>query len=161
MTPIYNRRIEELYLKMYNRLFIFADNALKNPALAEEAVQETFRIACMKPESLCNSPNPEGWLVNTMKNVICNIRRERASMDRVLSAYIFSKAKELSASEDQLDFSLLYQNIAGMEEYKLLKEMVLDGKSHLEMAKARGISVEACKKRVQRAKEKLKKKILD
>jgi len=34
-----------------------------------------------------------------------------------------------------------------------------DGRSHLEMANARGITVSACKKRVQRAKEKLKNKI--
>ena len=49
--------------------------------------------------------------------------------------------------------------MSDLEEFQLLKEMAVDGKSHLEMAQARGISVNACKKRVQRAKEVLQKKI--
>ena len=40
-----------------------------------------------------------------------------------------------------------------------IKEMAIDGRSHLEMATARGITVAACKKRVQRAKETLQKKL--
>jgi len=37
--------------------------------------------------------------------------------------------------------------------------MAVNGRSHKEMAESRGISVNACKKRVQRAKEVLRKKI--
>ena len=62
-------------------------------------------------------------------------------------------------SEDKVNFDIMYQNIVDTEEFKLLKEMAIDGKSHLEMATARGISVDACKKRVQRAKETLRKKL--
>ena len=55
--------------------------------------------------------------------------------------------------------NILYQDIADTEEFKLLFEMAVEGKSHKEMAEARGITVDACKKRVQRAREKLLKKI--
>jgi DNA-directed RNA polymerase specialized sigma24 family protein len=37
--------------------------------------------------------------------------------------------------------------------------MAVDGKSHLQMAEARGITVAACKKRMERAKKLLQKKL--
>ena len=43
-----------------------------------------------------------------------------------------------------------------LEKFQLLKEMSIEGKSHLEMAQKHDISVAACKKRVQQAKEFLK-----
>lgn len=159
MDVEYSRKIEHLYIQLYDQLFIYGRCVFQNDALAEEAVQETFRIACMKPEALWNSENPEGWVVITLKNVISNMQRNRATASRILVGYIEKQAKELAISEDQMDFSLIYGGIAESEEFHLIKEMVLEGKSHLEMARERGITVDACKKRVQRAKEILRKKI--
>lgn len=159
MDAKYSLQIERLYLSMYNRLMVYSRCAFQNNGLSEEAVQETFRIACMKPEELCSSPNPEGWLVLTLKNVIANIKRNRANASQILSDYISSQAMERAISEDQIELAIMYEDVAELEEFHLIREMVLDGKSHLEMAQERGISVSACKKRVQRAKEVLRKKI--
>lgn len=159
MNAAYNREIERLYLLMYDRLFVYARSTLRNDSLAEEAVQEAFQIACMKPEALCASPNPEGWLVNALKNVLSNATRSRAASNRLLSDYISSQISEPAVSENCIRFELLYENIAQLEEFKLIKEMAIDGKSQLEMAQARGISLDACKKRVERAKKTLQKKI--
>ena len=65
--------IAQLYREMYRKLVVYAENAL-NDSLAEEAVQDTFRIACSKYDELMNSSNPQGWLMNTLKNVIRNIK---------------------------------------------------------------------------------------
>lgn len=159
MNSQYNAEIEQLYLRMYDRLFAYARSTLRNDSLAEEAVQETFRIACQKPEDLLNSPRPEGWLINTLKNVMSNMIRSRAIANRILSEYIAAQTPEFSESVDGIRFEILYENISEMEEFQLIKEMAVDGLSHLEMAEKRGISVAACKKRVQRAKETLRKKI--
>ena len=43
---------------------------LRDHCLAEEAVQETFRIACAKADRLAESENRQGWLINTLKNVL-------------------------------------------------------------------------------------------
>ena len=43
-----DRLLEELYREMYSVLLCYANAALKDKALAEEAVQDTFRIACAK-----------------------------------------------------------------------------------------------------------------
>ena len=78
---------------------------------------------------------------------------------RILLDYFASNAKDISISDDRVGLEILYDDVADSEEFKLLKEMALDGKSYLEMAQARGISVATCRKRMQRAKEILRKKI--
>lgn len=159
MTVDHKLKIEELYLEMFEKLKIYACCSLDNDALAEEAVQETFRIACQKPEDLCKSVNPRGWLVQTLKYTINNIRSNQASAKRIVEKYLMTQIKDFSLSEDRLDLHILYEDVADTEEFKLLVEMAIEGRSHLEMANSRGISVDACKKRVQRAKEALRKKI--
>jgi len=161
MNPDQRQKIEELYLEMFEKMRIYACCSLDNESLAEEAVQETFRIACQKPEQLCESPNPQGWLVQTLKYTICNIKSSQATAKRVVEKYLTTQFQDLSFSEDRPDLNVLYENVADTEEFKLLAEMAIEGKSHLEMANSRGISVSACKKRVQRAKETLRKKMND
>ena len=159
MDTSQRNRIEELYLEMFDMLMAYACSALGCDALAEEAVQETFRIACQKPAQVCESVNPKGWLVQTLKYTICNIQSSQASAKRLLEKYLETQGKEHAFSEDRYDLHILYDNVADTEEFKLLAEMAIEGRSHLEMATSRDISVDACKKRVQRAKETLKKKI--
>lgn len=151
--------IGELYQEMFEKLMVYASINLCSDSLAEEAVQETFRIACQKPESICNSPNPRGWLVNSLKNTIRNMQSRRATAKRILEAYMMNQLRELSVTEDNINLNILYNNVADTEEFKLLAEMVIEGRSHEEMARARGITISACKKRVQRAKEVLQRKI--
>jgi len=159
MKPEYSKRIEQLYLEMYDMLLSYARCSFEEESLAEEAVQETFQIACQKPDQLCESPNPKGWLVNTLKFIIRNMKRSRENARLILSTYLIGQQEGVAFSEDKLCLQLMYEDISQSEEFKLIKEMAIDGKSHLEMANARGISVSACKKRVQRAKETLKRKI--
>lgn len=159
MTVEQSTQIEELYLQMFNGMMAYARSSLPEEGLAEEAVQETFRIACQKPDALCTSQNPKGWLIKTLKFTIQNMKRSRESARLLLSDYLAARVEEAAFSEDRIGLEVLYGNVSDMEEFLLLKEMAVDGKSHLEMAQARGISVSACKKRVQRAKEVLEKKL--
>lgn len=159
MNPEYGKQIEQLYFEMYDMLLSYARCSFEEKSLAEEAVQETFQIACQKPDQLCGSINPKGWLVNTLKFTIRNMKRSRENARQILSAYLIAQNEPVAYSEDNLPLRLMYENVADSEEFKLIKEMAIDGKSHLEMANARGISVNACKKRVQRAKETLRRKI--
>ena len=159
MDAVYRERIGQLYIEMYDKLKIYACSSLESQSLAEESVQETFRIACQKPEDLCNCPNPHGWLVITLKNTIRNMKSSRATAKRIVEVYLLDQAKEFAVYEDTISLKINYEDVADTEEFKLLCELAIEGRSHAEMAQARGISVSACKKRVQRAKEFLKKKI--
>lgn len=151
--------IEQLYLEMYEKLLAYASSIFKEGGLAEEAVQETFRIACQKSDQLCDSENPKGWLVNTLKFTMRNMKRSRESGQQLLSRYLALQTEAVAFSEDKVRLEVMYEDVADLEEFKLVKEMAVDGRSHLEMARSRGISVAACKKRMQRAKEILQKKL--
>ena len=151
--------IERLYFELFEQMRIYAVSALENEALAEEAVQETFRIACMKPEQLCDSPNPKGWLFNTLKYVIQNTRKIRNRATNLLAEYTAHREVSPQWSVDVIDPDILYEDVLNSEEYQLLKAYALEGKSLLELAQERGITLNACKKRLQRAKEMLKHKI--
>lgn len=145
--------IKALYLEMYFLLFSYAQNMLSDRSLAEEAVQDTFRIACAKADNLLYSPNPKGWLLNTLKYVIKNKTRCRAYLINSLEL----DENIIPGDPDVLDIDFMYSDLTNSEDYKLLKKIALDKYSMLEAATEMGISVEACKKRVQRAKKKLKK----
>ncbi len=159
MNRRYSQQIDSLYQQMYSMLFEYARSSLSNDALAEEAVQDTFAIACQKAEALCESTNPKGWLVVTLKHVISNTIRSQNTAARILADYLTLNASDLIATHDRLDLETLYGDIAETEEFRLLKEMALDGRSYLEMAQDRKINVDTCRKRMQRAKEFLQKKL--
>lgn len=71
--------------------------------------------------------------------------------------YLAANCRDIAISEDSVRFEIIYGDMAESEELKLIKELA-DGCSYLEMAEKRGISVMACRKRVQRARETLQKK---
>ena len=160
MTEEERKQIDDLYRQMYDMLFHYARSAFEgNEALAEEAVQETFRIACQIPKEVCGCPKPQGWLVLALRNTVRNIKSTRKTAKRIVEQYLLAQAKELTVTEDGIKLDILYENVADTEEFKLLLEMAVEGRSHKEMALARGITVDACKKRVQRAKEVLQRRI--
>lgn len=157
MTELERSQIELLYLQMYHFMFEYGNSILSSESLAEEAIQEVFRIACQKPEAVHDSPNPQGWMVNTLKNVISNMLKSQAAANRAMASYAMNNIEEMIP--DQIQVDLLYNDIADTEEFRIMKEMTISGRGYPELAKERGISVEACRKRVQRAREFLKKKI--
>ena len=156
MNKRQEKAIENLYMEMYSQLFIYASNALTNRAVAEEAVQDTFRIACSKADDLLGSENPKGWLVNTLKYVIQNIRRSQSRLEAMLASAFPVEGPPYSSEETDPEFRSIYSGLIDEDEYRLLEMIVLKGYTMLDAAQEFGISLEACKKRVQRAKKKLR-----
>ena len=94
-------KVSQLYHEMHDMLFSYANSVFKNKDLAEEAVQDTFRIACGKVESMLTSNNPRGWLVNTLKNVIRTTEYERATLNRLVVASLPSDDKSTHGFDGQ------------------------------------------------------------
>lgn len=152
--------IETMYRQMYPRLLNYAFNALYSYSLAQEAVQEAFRIACEKPEEFMKSPNPQGWITVTLKFAIKNISRSKMRIQKIVLATITMDEDERGAAyDDAVSLDAMYSDILDPEDYRLLKLVILERYSLLEAAEELGISLEACKKRVQRAKKKMKEKL--
>ena len=158
MTNRQRKQIDALYDKNYDFLVSYAWGSLKNISLAEEAAQEAFAIACEKPDQVCNSPNPDGWLVNTLKNVIQNMERRRMAAEKVVTDCLGDKLELLPGPGDPRDLKLLYSNIADTEEFRIMIALGPEGMSMLELAEELGISYSAAKKRAERARKNLQRK---
>ncbi len=154
-----DRQIEELYRKLFYPLYCVALKRLSDPSLAEEAVQNTFCIACQKRDQLMASSNPEGWIMNTLKNVIMNMQRTQAKLAVNVIHMLWDSEEATVGSADELDVDTLYGDIADSQDFQLLKQIALEKCSLLEAAQDLGITVEACKKRVQRARKRLQEKL--
>lgn len=159
MKERYILLILDLYQKQYDPLLGYAKSSLKNCSLAEEAVQEAFCIAMSKPEAIGESPNPQGWLVLTLRNIISNMKRRQKVARGVVSSYMGDQIDMLPGPCMQTSPELLYADLADTQEFRLMCAIALDGKSMIELADEMGISVSACKKRVQRARKFLQKKM--
>lgn len=156
-----NRIIEELYIDLYPKLLRYATNSLGNPHLAEEAVQETFRIACAKFVQLMESQNRQGWLTNTLKHVISNTRRSQTKFNSLFMIITTAAQMSTEISEDNVDLAMYCISVLGKENFELIENVVIKKRTIAETSSEIGISVEACKKRIQRAKKKLKESIVE
>lgn len=152
-----NERIGQLYREMYKVLYVYAKNALNDHPLAEEATQDVFCIACAKSDSLLQSDNPKGWLMQTLKNVVKNIKRQQAKMKRLAIISLNSEESDFLATYDEEDVDILYGDVAPREDFQIFKLIALKDYTMKEAADEFGISVEACKKRVQRIGNHLRK----
>ena len=160
ITPDQDRKISELYHEMFQMLFHYAKAALGNASFAEEAVQDTFRIACSNPEACLGSPNPKGWLLETLKNVIRNMRRsferKQRLTDKLISIANLSETSEsLEHTDDLAALKDICISVLGENDFRLFLRVAMDQLTIAEAATEFGISVEACKKRIQRARTKL------
>lgn len=160
------KEVENLYREMRGKLLAYAYSVLKDNGQAEEAVQDTFRIACGKMDDFLGSDNPRGWLMLALKNVLRNMKKERAklSMLVVISTSLDEGALTQGTGNraDRVENHLVdtfYSGLIPEEDYRLLKCVAVEKYTMLEAAEEFGLNVEQCKKRVQRAKVKLKKEL--
>ena len=71
---------------------------------------------------------------------------------------IYSAEAQTSVTDDDENVDILYGDVAESEDFKLIKKLALERCSMLELSEELGVNIETCKKRVQRARAKLKKK---
>ena len=149
--------LEQMYREMYPTLYAYALRILKDHALAEEAIQDTFCIACAKREQALSNPKPRGWLMLTLKHVMQNMLRAQRKVQRLL--FLTAGEEQPAEAPELLDVDVLFGDVSDSEDFRLLKRIALDQCTIVELAQDLGISVEACKKRVQRARKRLQKKL--
>lgn len=159
MTREEREYIDRLYRDMYHSLHVYACGILGNQYLAEESVQETFRVACDKPKELIACPNPRGWLMEALKNVIRNAERKRAMLEKYIATLEPADLDRLVSPDCGDDVDLMYSDLVSPAEFYLLKRVDIEGYTMLEMAEELGINLETCKKRAQRAREKMRKQL--
>ena len=146
--------MRQLYIKHYNYLIRFAHRFVKND-LAEDLVQETFLIAQKRLDCVLSSKNPTGWLINTLKNVIGNTYQRRQFIyTKLIPEMLIDESGEYVYSVNDM-----YAGLIDEEALSLLIWVYCEDISYQDAASRLGISLSACKKRIQRAKMTLKRAI--
>lgn len=140
--------IEQMYMANYDDMLRFASTVLNNRDLAQDVVQESFLIAQARADKFMTSPEPRGWLFNVMKNVIGNVYKQQKKL--------MSMKQSLTETRDhgelELGFSTKYKGMISDEELQMLIWVYCYGCSYAEVAERLGITLSACKKRIQRAR---------
>ena len=161
LDKLQEQQFEQLYQEMFGKLCNYANLSLRNRSLAEEAVQETFQIACSRSDKMFESGNPKGWLVKALKFVLMNTARSRARLNQLMLEALtvpedFPDENSLGTIND-ITFQVACESILGEDDYKLLHLLTVKNYSLLEAAEEFGIALETCKKRAYRARKKLRK----
>ena len=159
MKPEERELIDRLYFEMFESLVGYANSYLNDLHRAEELTQEVFISAVQKPQALLDSPNPKGWLYKAMWNMVQNNNRVTMRQMKLIADFLTLNGREITVSIDQPDLKIKYGALADTEEFKLIYDMAVLGKTHEEMAAERSITVVNCKKRVERAKKFLRRKL--
>lgn len=164
MLPEQDAFIEALYRKYFKKLVIYATAALGNMDRAQDVVQDAFHQAVIDIDALVKHNNPGGWLMETVKYKVKDSKRARIrylhrflSLDSDVSAELFPSKEIITdpCESNGADLLKTIEHTLTMEEYRLLKRLIFDQASHLEVAQELGITVYASQKRLERVREKL------
>ena len=145
--------IGKLYLELYETMFSMAFHKLHDEERIQEVIQETFLFAMYRREGLEHHPNPQGWLMNTLKFMISNERR-RAVNTRVVcdeSIYDYPAAVPEEPLEDSLPIGLT-EGERNILIWRFERQL-----SHREMAALLSITEVNCRNRLSRALKKCRK----
>lgn len=159
MTAEQNQFLTEKYHEKRKFLLEYAESSLHNYALAEEAVQQAFEIACRKINDFSSSPNPDGWLTKTLSFVIRNIEHRQRTEHRVIAMMDDYRPDLVAAPEEPVPLQIVFGSLVNSPQFHLVYEMEIVGKPLAEIAKDLGISEAACKKRAERSRKYLQRKM--
>lgn len=148
--------IHRLFVEEYASMCRTAYYALGDKGLAETAVQETFLVAIRFRDKLEACEKPAAWLYKALSYTIKHIRRDRNYL--LLHTVPLDDHNEQEATHFD-EYSILDDELKSSEDMKLLIDVYYMGYSIREIAERMGISVGACKMRIKRAKEKIRKKM--
>ena len=142
--------IAQYYAQHAKKMICFARKGLGNKADAEVAVQETFLTALNRYDKFSESPNPEGWLYNTLRNMIRRQQHERAVITSILCPY--DDGTEIIHKDVQSPY-FLYQGIIDDQDLKLLIDFYGHKLEMNDIAEGLGITPNAARVRLHRAKK--------
>ena len=138
--------LADLYRQEYSTLYRVAYRLTGCQEDAQDMIQKTFLLAISQQDELGRHPNPGGWLMVTLNNLVKNERRRMANR---LECSLENMA-QIPAQQPDVPFVETLPPGLTPEDQQLLSwkyELELD---HAEMARRLGISPVACRARLSR-----------
>ena len=159
MTAEQDQFFTKIYKERRRPLLMYAESALGNHAMAEDAVQLAFEIGWRKIEDFQNCPKPEGWIFKSLEFVISNMKSRLRTERRVIAIVDEYRPDLVAAPADPLPLRVHFGDLVDTPQFQIIYEMEFYGRTLAEIAKDLGISEAACKKRAERARKDLQKKL--
>lgn len=148
-----NRFLQSLYEKQYEKMMRFSYRMVGTVEGAQDLVQETFLIALYNQDKLFGHPNPEGWLMKTLRNRILNEqRRVQNHMEIPLDTVV-----NMLSKEQDLPLESVLPKQLSKEEREILIWRFERQMDYRDIADRLGISEAGCRSRVSRAVARCKK----
>lgn len=159
MTAEQDQFFTTIYKERRKRLLEYAESVLGNHAMAEDAVQQAFEIGWRKIEDFQNCPKPEGWIFKSVEFVVRNMKSRLRTERRVIAFMDDYRPDLVAAPADSLPLRVHFGELVDLPQFRIIYEMEIQGRTLAEIAKELGISEAACKKRAERARKDLQKKL--
>ena len=145
--------ISDLFLEVHDGLAKSAQRFGYSKEEAEDLIQDTFAVVVKKYETLLASDNRESWIFGIFKRCMGHLNRDAQYALRLQEQL---KRHSSGVHEDHLDLFTQYRGIVSDEDLELLLLHCVHRCSYESLARKYGIEEPACRKRVQRAREKFR-----
>lgn len=151
--------LEQFFKAHFSELQVHAFRFLGDWKNTEGVVMDAFEIACEKIDTFLECKNQIGWMKSVVQNVCRNSLRRRSRDAMLLLAWEDITEGQLPGVEDTHPSWLVEEckALLSQEEFSLLYQAVVLDVPYDELARTRGITMWACRKRVQRTLAKLRK----
>lgn len=136
--------VRKWYEEYKTGIFRFALSILKDNALAEDVLQETF-LKLMSGKYMVHEGKEQAWLYKVARNLCYDILRKESR----------EVALTVSQSREQYGYIDLISGL-DLTEREIVTLKIVGGLTHQEIAKVVGLTVHATKKRYERAIQKLR-----
>jgi RNA polymerase sigma factor (sigma-70 family) len=150
--------LDKLYVENSLQLFRYAKSQLRDPYLAEVAVQETMLVALEKMDTLFNTSNPTAWLFEVLRRISKNMLSENAKIRKRLISLDDCVQKDLQML-DEVDIALHYGGVLSDEEFEIIEKLYVRRYTYQDLADEKGTPLSTIGMKAMRGKEKLRKYI--
>lgn len=148
--------LRDLFLANYRALLKYAQTAGRGGA-GEDMVQEAFLIASSRIDAVRESPNPAGWLMRTLQNVLRKALCKEAPIP-LDDAIAGQESSQEAAFEGFTLLSESCRKYLSEEDWELLYKKS-QGYTSKELAEEYSLRESACKMRISRARALLRTKV--
>jgi len=146
--------ISALYLEYHDGLEKYAQRIGFSKEDAEELVQDTFAVVVQKWDIFMASESRLSWIFGILRRCMGRLNRDEQYASRLQEQL---KLYSSGVQEDRLDLVTLYRGIVSDDELELLILHYVEKVSYESLSRRLNKSEPACRKQIQRIREKCRK----
>ncbi len=140
---------------MNRQIYAVAYAVLRDFSLADDVVQETYIKILEKSFSYCKGTNARAWVLSIARNIAIDLYRRRRFECETDAPEETETRFDESTVVSSMEVKKALDSLSD-EERQIITMKIYAGLRHREIAELLGITTDACKKKYQRAADKLR-----